>query len=59
MLTRDHKSSSTDSTAETLTRMPSEDETMSFVCHAGSHDDAQQLMRVHRKRKSKGENTTI
>ena len=54
-----YKSSSTESTACTLTRILSEDETMSFVRHAGSYDEAQQLVRVRRKRKSKGKNMTI
>ena len=59
VLMRKHDSNATETTAETLTRTLTEDETMSFVCHTGSYDEAQKLVRVRRKRQSKGKNMTI
>ena len=40
-------------------RMLTEEETMPFVCHAGSCDEAHKLVRVRRKRQSKGKIMTI
>ena len=59
VLMRKYNSNATETTAETLIRMLIEDETMSFICHAGSYDEAKKLVRVRRKRQSKGKNMTI
>ena len=59
VLMRKCVSNATETTAETLMRTLTEDETMSFVCHTGSCDEAKKLVRVRRKRQSKGQNMTI
>ena len=57
VLMRKHSSQHNESTAETLTRVISDDPNVSFVCCAGSYDEANQLVKVCRKRKKKGKST--
>ena len=52
---REHSSQNNESTTETLMRMISDDPKVTFVCHAGSCDEAIKLVKARRKHKKKGE----
>ena len=54
VLIRRYDSNLNESTAETLIRLLNEDESITHLSCAGSYDQAQQLVRVRKKRKSKG-----
>ena len=48
-----------ESTAETLMHILDNDDAQSCVCCAGSYDEAKQLVRVRRKRKSRSTKPTV
>ena len=54
VLLRKYQTNSKESAAKSLTWLLTKDDAISYVMHAGSCDEASQLVKIHRKRKSKG-----
>lgn len=58
VLMRKYQTNGSETTAETLIRLLNNDDNISCVCCTGSYDEAKQLVKVNKKRKSRGKNIT-
>ena len=54
VLIRKHQTRDNESAVKTLVRLLTEDDTISYASCTGSYDEAKQLVKVRKKRKSKG-----